>query len=497
MKKVLSLTLILVLVLSLVIPVMSYGVEGLSLSVDNQRASWEGSVKMYNGIVMLPIYDFAKTIGGNTSFDLSKLKETFNYNGNEIVFRLDSNVAVLNGRNVLMSAPLKIIDNRLVVPVDFFTKNLNFYLLVQNSKYMIFTITNNTIAYKVVSGDTLWKLSVAFGTTMSDIMISNNLTSSSLYIGQALLIKKVYNNNPIDAYAAANATLKSYASWSATDLGYITSGSSISVLGKSAYWYKVNTPKGQGYMYYTAVGINQAITDINPDSSYFNSNIPVDTSKDTLSYIDYTVVSGDNSWSVAEKFGLPSQEFLNANGFTTSTVLKIGQVVKVPVHNIAVKTASDNNPELLDWFTEAQYVFPIGKIATVTDIQTGISFNVKRTIGSGHSDTETLTTDDTQKMQQIFGGTTWNKRPFILSVDGRRIAISIAGMPHGGVDGVPFLQNVANRSDNYGYGPNYDAISGNGMDGHFDLYFLNGLRHVDNKLDSSHQKTVSIAAGLR
>ena len=70
-------------------------------------------------------------------------------------------------------------------------------------------------------------------------------------------------------------------------------------------------------------------------------------------------------------------------------------------------------------------------------------------------------------------------------------------MPHSGVDGVAYMQNVNNRSGDYGYGPNYDRISGNGMDGHFDLYFLNGLRHKDNQYDPMHQQIVLRAAGLQ
>ena len=70
-------------------------------------------------------------------------------------------------------------------------------------------------------------------------------------------------------------------------------------------------------------------------------------------------------------------------------------------------------------------------------------------------------------------------------------------MPHAGVDGQPFLQNVGSRSGDYGYGQNFDRISGNKMDGHFDMYFLNGLRHVDNQIDQEHQKMVSIAGGLQ
>ena len=74
-------------------------------------------------------------------------------------------------------------------------------------------------------------------------------------------------------------------------------------------------------------------------------------------------------------------------------------------------------------------------------------------------------------MKEIFGGYwNWNRRPFILEFNGRQFAVSISGMPHAGVDGVPFMQNVANRSDNW-CEPNYDTIAGNGIDGHSTYIF--------------------------
>jgi LysM repeat protein len=234
-------------------------------------------------------------------------------------------------------------------------------------------------------------------------------------------------------------------------------------------------------------------------SSYFNSNIPVDTSNDSVANNDYVVSRGDSIWSVSQKFGLSDSELASANNMTTTTMLYPGQTLKIPVHNIAVKsTPGAQYGEVLDWFTEARYLFPIGKTGKVTDIASGKSFMVKRTMGASHSDTEPLTAGDTAIMKDIFGGSwSWKIRPFILETDGRRFAVSISGMPHAGVDGVPYLQNVDNRSGNYGYGPNDDTISGNGMDGHFDLYFLNCLRHVDNKLDPEHQYNVLLAGGLQ
>ena len=189
----------------------------------------------------------------------------------------------------------------------------------------------------------------------------------------------------------------------------------------------------------------------------------------------------------------------SANNITTNTVIYVGQQLKIPVHNIAIKkTPGTQYGEILDWYTEAQYVFSTGKTGKLIDPITGKSFNVKRTMGAGHSDTETLTDEDSKIMKEIFGGVwTWTRKALILEVDGRRLAASISGMPHAGVDGVAYLQTVANRSDNYGTGPNLDTISGNGMDGHFDLYFLNSRRHIDNKIDAPHQYNILVSGGLR
>lgn len=64
---------------------------------------------------------------------------------------------------------------------------------------------------------------------------------------------------------------------------------------------------------------------------------------------------------------------------------------KIPVHTIAkTQVVGKKYGEMLDWWTEEQYVFTIGKIAKVTDLSTGKSFNIKRTIGANHADFKNL-----------------------------------------------------------------------------------------------------------
>lgn len=156
----------------------------------------------------------------------------------------------------------------------------------------------------------------------------------------------------------------------------------------------------------------------------------------------------------------------------------------------------DTYGELLDWWSEADSIFYRGAEAKIIDIWTGKSLNIMRTYGRNHADCETLTADDTEIMKEIWGGQwSWNRRPVIVITGEKRIAASMAGMPHAGLDNKPANVTVSGRSTGYGTGINLDTIKDNNMDGHFDVHFLNSRTHATNKVDSAHQKMVKQAAG--
>lgn len=127
---------------------------------------------------------------------------------------------------------------------------------------------------------------------------------------------------------------------------------------------------------------------------------------------------------------------------------------------------------MVDWFKTGQYIFPRGAVAKVTDLYTGISFYMKRTGGTNHADSEPVSKSDANKIKQIWGGWSWDRRPVILDIGGERIAASMHGMPHA-----------------------YDYISDNGMTGHVCIHMLNSKTHVRNAPDPDHQAAVRRAAG--
>jgi LysM repeat protein len=192
-----------------------------------------------------------------------------------------------------------------------------------------------------------------------------------------------------------------------------------------------------------------------------------------VSYVTHTVARGDTFWGLSIKYGIPMSELLKVNNMTEKTALSVGMKLSVPVYQIRVKsTPGPQYGEFLDWWTEAQYVWPIGKDARIIDFETGKSFMARRTVGAFHADVEPLTASDSQIMFEIWGGWSWATRPVLVEVDGRRIAASSHAMPHS-------IQTITN----------------NNFRGHFCIHFLNSTRHKDNLQQSDHQRNVRTAAG--
>ncbi len=149
---------------------------------------------------------------------------------------------------------------------------------------------------------------------------------------------------------------------------------------------------------------------------------------------------------------------------------------------------------MLPWFDTVNNLFKIGSTATVYDIDSGLSFKIKRTYGHNHADCEPLTAKDTATMKKIFGEWSWTRRAIIVTVGDKKIAASMAGMPHAGKDSSAANKVVSSRSGGYGRGQNLDAVKKNNMNGHFDVHFYGSKTHDSNRVDSAHQKMVKKAA---
>jgi len=375
-----------------------------------------------------------------------------------------------------------------------------------------------SVSYTVQKGDSYWLISQKFNTSLSSVLSANNATSNtSLNTGQKITVpSNTYTVQKGDTYyliaKKCGVTLSSLLSANnATQNSALYVGDKIKIPDTNGDYTTHTVQKGETYwtisqkygvslsslLSYNGATNNSALNIGDkvkiPKSGSSSSS---GSSSPYVTYKTYSVQSGDTLWNIAIKHGIPYSELLEVNSLTESSYIYTGMKLTIPVHHIPVKYAPAGYGELLNWFTEAQYVIPINADFTIVDLQTGKSFNARRTVGSGHADCEPLTASDTEIMKSIWGGSlSWNKRSVLVKYNGRTIAASAAGMLHAGNEGAPGGEWTSWRSDNYGAGTNYDYVKGNNAHGHFDLHFYKSIGHSSGTESAAHQANVMRSAG--
>jgi len=162
--------------------------------------------------------------------------------------------------------------------------------------------------------------------------------------------------------------------------------------------------------------------------------------------------------------------------------------------SVSTELLPKSEVQRLPWFDQVNKIYAKGDVATVIDIETGLSMQIKRTYGKNHADVETLTKADTDTLLKIAGGSwNWIRRAVIVEIDGYRIAGSLTAMPHAGRDDQPANAIVSGRSGGYGRGSNLDAVKDNGMNGQFDIHFFGSRTHLSNRVDKQHQAEIKDA----
>lgn len=166
----------------------------------------------------------------------------------------------------------------------------------------ITTKPENYINYTVKSGDSLYSIASKNDLTVQELKNYNNLTSNVLQIGQILKIPVVSTEEvPIGKYSEY----------------VVKSGDSLYSIGRK---YGVSPQELMNYNNLTSnlLSIGQTL------------KIPTSSSGTNTTYIEYTVKSGDNLYSIGRKYGYTAQELMNYNNLK-SNLLSIGQTIRIPL----------------------------------------------------------------------------------------------------------------------------------------------------------------------
>ena len=304
-----------------------------------------------------------------------------------------------------------------------------------------------------------------------------------------------YDGYIAKSYVKITGTSEAYVSWTGvTDvevnlraepegevLRVLKSGTELTVTGQNGSWYQVKYSNTAGYVAsaYVSKKTNNGGS-ARPDDS---GTVAVGTTAYvTGGSVNVRKGAGTNYGIVDTlRTGTQITVYEQTNGWYRMTKGSLSGYIAAKYVTSQGGTVVPDNPSdakaeviLSDWWTgEIQSVLKRGGTATVTDVDTGISFQIKRTGGNNHADAQPLTSADTALMLKAYGGKwAWTRRAIWVTVNGKVYAASMNGMPHGESDSMP----------------------DNDFDGCFCIHFLNSRTHAGNRLDAAHQAAVKKAS---
>jgi len=395
------------------------------------------SVLNHNSLSYVPTKMVTNQLQAAVTWNNQDKSLTIKKDKTTIAVKVGETSAKVNGETV-NTPPIVVKEGVSYLPLRFIAETLNMKV-EWNSELITLTTYDK---YIVQAGDYLYKISQNFGLSVEEIQKINNLKDDKLQVGQVLYIKP---------------------SLALSNQAYPKDDSSIIYDDMLDSVPVSSQPKQEKEETEKAVSGEKIEEPEEPNKDSAN-----------FEFKTYTVKKGDSLSKISAEYKVSLKDLLAANDLTESSILQIGDRLLLPKRVIATKPkAGDQYGEYLDWWTEAQYVFPIGKIATVTDFETGVSFQVRRSYGANHADCEPLTAEDTAKAKEVWGGFSWDTRAVLVQVDERTVAASMSFMPH-----------------------DIESILDNDFDGHFDIHFKNSTRHKDGKIDNYHQEKIKIAAGV-
>jgi LysM repeat protein len=169
------------------------------------------------------------------------------------------------------------------------------------------------LTYKVNSGDTLWKISTSNQLTVLELMQYNNLTSSSIYVGQELSLIAPHTHETAPQISTTTYTIKS--------------GDSLSLIAKN---------------YNTTVTELKSLNNLTTDMIYVGQvlKVPNGQTFEVPDSTTYTVKSGDSLWRIATSNNLTITQLKSYNNLTTDAIY-VGQILQLKAN-----PGSDVNPSL-------------------------------------------------------------------------------------------------------------------------------------------------------
>lgn len=196
------------------------------------------------------------------------------------------------------------------------------------------TPSNNHTAYTVQSGDTLSHIALEFNMTVSELRNLNNLSSDTIYIGQTLQVTGDNSDADSDSNSSSESSTPSNNSTTYT----VQSGDTLSHIGHE-YNMSVSELKDLNNLSSDTIYVGQTIQ-VNSSSSSSDSNSITPSNNSAA----YTVQSGDTLSHISREYNMSISELKDLNNLS-SDIIYVGQTLQVDSSNSSNQSSTNNETQ--------------------------------------------------------------------------------------------------------------------------------------------------------
>ncbi|MEN8906255.1 MAG: stalk domain-containing protein, partial [Clostridiales bacterium] len=179
------------------------------ITIDQNEIVLNTAPIIRDGITLVPIRSIGEAFGGKVTWNSKENKILIDFESDIIYLWIDKKIGLVNGEEVSIEEAPFLYDNTTMVPIRFLAENLG-YNIKWNGATNTITINNGNKtsksmpvdtknSYKVVEGDSLWKISNKFNIEIDDLKKINNLDGDVINKGDYLLIIDTNTNTKTNA----------------------------------------------------------------------------------------------------------------------------------------------------------------------------------------------------------------------------------------------------------------------------------------------------------
>ncbi|MDP2945700.1 MAG: LysM peptidoglycan-binding domain-containing protein [Atribacterota bacterium] len=221
-----------------------------------------------------------------------------------------------------------------------FIFSISFYSFADNN--------DEFITYKVTKGDTLWSISKQYNISLNLILALNNIKDKdTLSIGQ--IIKIPQDNLQADNYAIhivkKGETLWSIAQECNLSVELILTTNNLTNSELISIGQQIEIPSTKNTTPETNI-ITQAVID--KKNNNINNNV---SQPENAEPVVYTVQAGDNLWNISRKYGVSVAVITDINNLGDKDLLSLGQKIEIPAIGGGVSNSNQKQEPIIITYT--------------------------------------------------------------------------------------------------------------------------------------------------